>query len=235
MSSPRKSSLDEIRARFDADVERFSNLATGQTATIDAAVCMDLVARAAAACSPKAVRALDVGCGAGNYSLKLREFLPQVRVTLVDLSQPMIDRACQRLGPAVDSFHNSDIRDLDFAPGSFDVILAAAVLHHLRTPQDWEQTFAKFHRWLKPSGGLWIFDLVSHEDAAVQGLMWSRYGHYLESLGGDAMREKVFLYVANEDTPTPLTYQLELLRQVGFGHIDVLHKNACFAAYGAVR
>ncbi|MGI6419673.1 MAG: hypothetical protein ACOX1P_28900 [Thermoguttaceae bacterium] len=31
-----KSTVDEIRQRFDADVERFSNLETGQSATIDA-------------------------------------------------------------------------------------------------------------------------------------------------------------------------------------------------------
>jgi tRNA (cmo5U34)-methyltransferase len=38
MISPleQKSSLDEIKARFDNDVERFSNLDTGQTATINA-------------------------------------------------------------------------------------------------------------------------------------------------------------------------------------------------------
>ena len=32
----KKSTVDEIRERFDNDVERFSNLATGQSATIDA-------------------------------------------------------------------------------------------------------------------------------------------------------------------------------------------------------
>src|SRR5687768_11443821 len=31
-----KSTVDEIRRRFDADVERFSNLETGQSATLDA-------------------------------------------------------------------------------------------------------------------------------------------------------------------------------------------------------
>jgi glycerol uptake facilitator-like aquaporin len=31
-----KSTVDEIRQRFDADVERFSNLDTGQSATVDA-------------------------------------------------------------------------------------------------------------------------------------------------------------------------------------------------------
>jgi hypothetical protein len=36
MSWEHKSTLEEIRQRFDADVERFSNLETGQVATIDA-------------------------------------------------------------------------------------------------------------------------------------------------------------------------------------------------------
>lgn len=66
-----KSSVDEIRRRFDADVERFSNLQTGQSATVDAPLAMSLVAEAAAAVTPHARHVLDVGCGAGNYTLKL--------------------------------------------------------------------------------------------------------------------------------------------------------------------
>ena len=64
-----KSSVDEIRARFDADVERFSNLETGQKATIDAPLAMELITMAAAACNPGAKAVLDIGCGAGNNTL----------------------------------------------------------------------------------------------------------------------------------------------------------------------
>ena len=235
MTSGPKSSVGEIRARFDADVERFSNLETGQAATVDAQLCMELVSRAAAAAHPGATRVLDVGCGAGNYSLKLLESLPAARFTLVDLSTPMIDRARRRLGGSVDAAVASDLRDLDFADGSFDIILAAAVLHHLRTPQEWETTFKRFHRWLAPTGGVWVFDLVTHESGAVHGMMWARYGAYLEGLGGSDYRDRVFAYIDREDTPTTLTYQIELLRRTGFDRIDVLHKNSCFAAYGAVK
>lgn len=45
---PKKSTIDEIRARFDADVERFSNLATGQISTVDAPLAMELISCAAA-------------------------------------------------------------------------------------------------------------------------------------------------------------------------------------------
>src|SRR5215475_3324603 len=95
-----KSSVDEIRRRFDADVERFSNLETGQSATIDAPLAMALVARAAAATTAHARHVLDVGCGAGNYTLKLLEQIPNLDVTLIDLSRPMLDRATERVGRA---------------------------------------------------------------------------------------------------------------------------------------
>ena len=75
-----KSTVNEIRQRFDADVERFSNLETGQSATVDAPLAMALVAHAAAT-TPQARHVLGVGCGAGNYTLKLLERLPNLDVT----------------------------------------------------------------------------------------------------------------------------------------------------------
>ena len=35
--------------------------------------------------------------------------------------------------------------------------------------------------------------------------------------------------------PRSLTYQLDLLRRVGFARTEVLHKNGCFAAFGGIR
>jgi tRNA (cmo5U34)-methyltransferase len=233
-----KSTVDEIRARFDRDVERFANLETGQSATVDAPVAMELVTEAAAVCTPDATRLLDVGCGAGNYSLKMLERLPGLRVTLVDLSRPMIARAEERLraaGCRECTAIEGDIRDVELGAGQFDIILAAAVLHHLREDAQWEAVFGKFHRALSPGGSLWIFDLIKGANAALHGLIWRRYGEYLSRLKDERYRDEVFAYIDKEDTPRPLAYQLDLLRQVGFQNIDVLHKNVCFAAFGGIK
>jgi len=88
-----KSTVEEIRQRFDNEVDRFSNLQTGQSATIDAPLALELVAEAAAVTTPNAIRLLDVGCGAGNYTLKVLSRLPNLDVTLVDLSGPMLAKA----------------------------------------------------------------------------------------------------------------------------------------------
>jgi tRNA (cmo5U34)-methyltransferase len=233
-----KSTVDEIRARFDADVERFSNLETGQSATVDAPLAMNLVAQAAAATTPHARHVLDVGCGAGNYTLKLLEHLPNLDVTLIDLSQPMLGRARQRIGPATGgqiTTIQGDIREIELADNTYDIILAAAVLHHLRTDAEWLSVFATFHRALRPGGSLWVFDLVESSIPAVQRLMQQRYGEYLMQLKDESYRDHVFAYFEKEDTPRPLMYQLDLLRQVGFSQVEVLHKNVCFAAFGAIK
>src|ERR1700676_1657023 len=110
-----KSTVNEIRQRFDADVERFSNLETGQSATVDAPLAMTLVAQAAAATTPHARHVLDVGCGAGNYTLKLLEHVPNLDVTLIDLSQQMLDRARERVSRATTgriSISQGDIRQV---------------------------------------------------------------------------------------------------------------------------
>lgn len=66
-------------------------------------------------------------------------------------------------------------------------------------------------------------------------MMWNRYGNYLTGLQDEAYRDRVFAYIDKEDSPRPVTYQLDLLRRVGFGHVELLHKNSCFAAFGAIK
>jgi tRNA (cmo5U34)-methyltransferase len=233
-----KATPEQIRRRFDNDVERFSNLQTGQSATIDAPLVLDLITDAAAVTTPAARHVLDVGCGAGNYTLKLLERLPQLDATLIDLSVPMLQRARQRISAVATGTIRTlqgDIRDLPLEPNSTDIILAAAVLHHLRTDDQWESVFRKFYSCLRPGGSIWISDLIEHTAPAIQAMMWARYGDYLTGLKDEAYRDHVFEYIAHEDTPKPLMFQIDLLRRVGFTGVEILHKNSVFAAFGAVK
>jgi tRNA (cmo5U34)-methyltransferase len=237
-----KSTVEEIRRRFDSDVERFSNLTTGQTATIDAPLAMELITAAAVACNPTPRAVLDIGCGAGNNTLKLLDHLRsrgvaycQVQYDLLDLSQPMLDRASERIlatGAVEVRTIRGDFREVNLRLGHYDVILAAAVLHHLRDDADWQAAFQKIFGLLAPGASFWVTDFVAHEGNAVSRLMCDRYGDYLVQTGGSAYRDQVFAYIAQEDSPRSLTYQLDLARQSGFVELDVLHKTSCFAAFG---
>ena len=233
-----KSTVDQIRERFDNDVERFSNLETGQSSTIDAPLSLDLITTAAATVNPKATDLLDIGCGAGNYTLKLLQTLPNLNVTLVDLSLPMLERAVSRISPLTEgtlTTFQSDIRDLKLAEQQFDIIVAAAVFHHLRTDDEWENVFTKCHSALRPGGSLWISDLIHHSTPPIQTMMWERYGKYLTDLKDKQYRDHVFAYIEQEDSPRPILFQIDLLKKVGFSSVELLHKNSSFAAFGAIK
>jgi tRNA (cmo5U34)-methyltransferase len=233
-----KSTLEEIRQRFDNDVERFSQLETGQQATIDAPLVLDLIAAAAKSHLQPGDKILDIGCGAGNLTLRLLQEIPQLDCHLADLSLPMLHRAEQRVratGTQTVQIFQSDLRQLPFAENTFDAVVAGAVLHHLRDDDDWLTTFRQLHRWLKPGGRLYVSDLVHFDEPAIQEIMWARYGDYLESIGGPDYREKVFAYIDKEDSPRSLPFQIGLLRKTGFTSHDILHRNSVFACYYAVK
>ena len=232
-----KSTIEDIRNRFDTDVERFSNIDTGQQSTIDATISMELITEAAALCCPDAKNILDIGCGAGNNTIKLLKKINTFDCDLIDLSLPMLERAKNRIAKINTGsikIYQEDIRTVCLNK-EYDIILAAAVLHHLRDDSDWENVFLKLYKLTKPGGSLWITDLVSQENNNIQGLMWNKYSKYLQEIGGKEYQKNAFHYIDKEDSPRPVTYQLNLLRKVGFSQVEILHKNSCFAAFGAIK
>jgi tRNA (cmo5U34)-methyltransferase len=233
-----KSTVAEIRARFDKDVERFSNLDTGQVSTIDAKISLELTTEAAKRMVPLAENLLDIGCGAGNYTLMMLSKIKNLNCTLVDLSMPMLEKAFERVSKETNGkveFVQADIRETNLSQNQFDIILAGAALHHLRDEADWEMVFGKLFSLLKPGGCLMISDFISQESTIIQNYIREKYGDYLEEHGGKEYREKVLDYVEKEDSPRSLNFQIDLMKKVGFRNIEILHKNLCFAAFGGMK
>lgn len=118
-----KSSIEEIKNRFDTDVERFSNLESGQTSTVDAPLAMELITAAAVQSTAGIHKVLDIGCGAGNNTIKLSQYASPFDCDLVDLSLTMLDRAYERIA-AVNSGrinkYQGDFRSLDLPEQAYD-------------------------------------------------------------------------------------------------------------------
>jgi tRNA (cmo5U34)-methyltransferase len=234
----KKATNEEIRKRFDKDTERFSNLETGQQTTIDAPLTMELCTDAAKYTNPDAKDLLDIGCGAGNYTLKMLSKIPHLNCVLNDLSLPMLQKAQERISSqtyGMVTLIQDDMRNLDLPENHFDIVLAAATLHHLRDDNDWELMFRKIYKALKPGGSFWISDFIAHDSEAISRMFEEKYNRYLETLGGAEFRQKVMDYVRYEDTPRSVNFQLALLAKVGFRSIEILHKNSSFAAFGGIK
>ena len=239
-SAAQKASVEEIRATFERPeaVEHYSDVKTGQQTAIDSALMMEVLASAAIRTTPHARDVLDIGCGAGNYTLKLLEYSAGLNCTLVDISRAMLDRAQERVrqhtSGSIRALHG-DIRELELGQKQFDLVFSGTALHHLRGEHEWEVVFQKIFDSLKAGGSCWISDFVSHEHPAIQELMFARYGSYLEAQGGSAFRERLFSFIEREDTPRSVEFQMQLLQKIGFVNVTILHKNACFAAFGGMK
>ncbi len=236
--SQRKSSPDAIRQNFDQQVERFSNLETGQTTAIDSPLCMELIARSAALFNPNAERIMDLGCGGGNYAVKVTSILPEVDCTLIDLSANMLVVAEERVAANISGkvlAIQGDYRDIPFEVNSYDIITAGTTLHHLREDQEWESVFTKVYQALKHGGTFWINDIVLGETPEIDRMMLDGW---LSMLWKQITPEEIDMYMEryeSEDTPRTLNYQLNLMKRVGFSDTIILHKHFNFAAFGAKK
>jgi len=233
-----KATNSEIEARFDQDVARFSNMDTGQATTLDAPLTMELCTAAALQVTPGATELLDIGCGAGNYTLKMLSKIPNLNCTLNDLSLPMLLKAEERVGAQTSGTVKTiqmDMRNLELGSDQYDIVLAAATLHHLRAEEEWRLMFSKIFKALKPGGSFWISDLITHDSSELNALFEQKYGEYIEGLGGPEYKQKVFDYISYEDTPRSINFQFRIMSECGFRNLEVLHKNLCFAAFGGVK
>lgn len=93
-------------------------------------------------------RVLDAGCGTGYLAAGLRRARPAVPVVGSDLSTGMLESArAAGAGPLV----QADATRLPFATGSFDLVVARGVLHHL---PDVPAALREWRRVLAPGGAV---------------------------------------------------------------------------------
>ena len=94
---------------------------------------------------------LDVGSGAGQIAGHLLDFAdPEARITCIDISQPMLRRARQRLKSERPDYVVADVTSLPFANDSFDGITCGYVLEHVPDPA---LGLSELARVLRAAGG----------------------------------------------------------------------------------
>ncbi|MET8278921.1 class I SAM-dependent methyltransferase [Micromonospora sp. NPDC005174] len=107
-------------------------------------------------------RCLDIGAGAGSMTKWLAARVPQGSVLAVDVNTDGLDDV--RV-PGV-TVRQGDIETEQFAPGSFDFILARGVFSVLKSP---DELLSRAVRWLAPGGWVLVEDFyfMPAEDAAT--------------------------------------------------------------------
>ncbi len=107
-----------------------------------------------------AYEVLDLGCGSGQLALPVSSMVKSV--TGVDISPRMIELLKSKLtqnGIGNVKTMTASIQELNFAQGSFDLILSNYALHHLSDDQKQWVVKQGFH-WLKPNGRMVFGDMM---------------------------------------------------------------------------
>ncbi|MEU8706416.1 methyltransferase domain-containing protein [Streptomyces sp. NPDC048565] len=162
---------------------------------------------------------LDVGCGPGTITADLAALVAPGRVTAVDSSGGILERAARNAAErGVDNveFATADVHSLDFPDDSFDVVHAHQVLQHVSDPV---QALREMRRVCRPGG------IVAARDSDYGAMAW-----YPEVPG---LPEWLELYHrvarANGGEPDAGRRLLSWARQAGFTDINPTAAAWCFA------
>jgi SAM-dependent methyltransferase len=115
------------------------------------------------------IRMLEIGCSQGDL-LQAVQGDPRFEARGLDFADPPLAHA-RSLGLRVDK---GDLRSMNFADASFDLIVALHVLEHVH---DLDATFREIRRVLRPNGLLFaVCPCVTHIKARWAGARWKYLG-----------------------------------------------------------
>ena len=150
-------------------------------------------------------RILEVGVGTG---LSLPSYRRTNRIVGIDISEPMLDKARERVRKQnlshVETIQYGDAEQLNFADGAFDVLVAQYVVTAVPNP---ERALDEFIRVVRPGGEIILTTRIGAEGGirgAIEGFLmpvtsrlgwrtefsWDRYERWLAASPMVRLREK---------------------------------------------
>jgi tRNA (cmo5U34)-methyltransferase len=171
---------------------------------------------------------LDIGAGTGLLSALLLQRYPDASLTLLDISDQMLNVAHERFSGNPDVRYitcDYSIRDLG---GPYDLVCSALSIHHL-LHEDKQALFRRVYGALNPGGVFVNADQAAGETPALD----REYMHYWDGfirngpLGTDEQAE-ILKRRASLDRNAKLSVQLGWLNNCGFVGVDVVYRNRIF-------
>ena len=103
---------------------------------------------------------LEIGAGVGAMSAQMLTVFPKFRMVATDYDTELVGMAEQVLAGfgRRASVQRADAAQLPFPDGRFDLVLSAAMLHHVI---EWDKALAEAVRVLRPGGMLIGYDMLN--------------------------------------------------------------------------
>ncbi|MBA2941532.1 class I SAM-dependent methyltransferase [Paenibacillus sp. CGMCC 1.16610] len=212
---------NQLITKFDEVAEKYDGQRRKLIPCFD-----DFYGTATSLVQPRAAepRILDLGAGTGLLSSYILGQYPDAKVTLIDLSQGMLDIAKLRFG---EMNANLTIQAGDYtafeSDEPFDCVVSALSIHHLED-QAKQNLYERIFKLLKPGGIFVNADQVLGRSPFLDHLYRADWEAKIEAT--DLTREA--LQAAYErtklDKMAPLDQQLAWLKASGFADVDCVYK-----------
>lgn len=179
-------------------------------------------------------RALELGCGTGEFASAFLQNHPEADYVAVEFSRNMRELASRRLAP-----YRTRIRLLDqdlngsLPEGPFDLVVSFFAIHHVENKRQLvKDVFASL-----ASGGLFLYaDITIAPDPGLEQSFLDGWVAFMRTAGLEPERIPYVLADHHEhDIAVPSSTQLSYLRAAGFAPAEVIWSWEKFAVFYAAK
>lgn len=166
---------------------------------------------------------LDIGAGTGIFSSFVKEKYPNARMTLIDLSEKMMDVAKERFNHYEDiQYVVSDYTEYEFKQ-KFDLIISSLSIHHLSDEE--KRKLYKTSFSLLAHDGIFInADQVLGSTPCIEKLYKNDWKNKIEQSGLSKEEIEAAYDRTNLDQMATLEEQIGWLKESGFVDVDCIYK-----------
>jgi tRNA (cmo5U34)-methyltransferase len=217
--------MEQIKKAFDAIATEYDSL---REFVIPDLLQFYTIAVWAAESSAPEPSILDIGAGTGLLSALILQKFPGAQMTLLDISENMLDIARRRFAGRKDiTYIVSDYRQ-GIPVGPYDLVCSALSIHHL-TLEDKRYLFGRIFSALKPDG---LFVNADQADGDTPYFRKRFLEYWDEFINNGPMNDVEHAEIIRRrdtlDRNEKLSVQLHWLQESGFSDVDVVYRNRTF-------
>jgi len=173
---------------------------------------------------------LDLGAGTGLLTAFIISAFPNATVTLMDLSEKMLEKAQERF--SLNKRVNFLVWDYSHStlPEEYNLIVSAMSIHHL-SDNEKKSLYQRVFDALKREGAFINADLVKGETDQVEQKYQDTWMNWIKEAGLSKNELLKIIDRMRYDRPSSLNIQLQWLKEIGFSNVDCYYKYFNFAVY----
>lgn len=226
--------MKDVQEHFDSEAEAYDSLIL--TLIPNYSEMTDVLVNSIPFNEKKTFKVLDLGCGTGNISKKIKERFPNSKIHCVDLAENMLKIAQKKLSNYSDiAYETGDFQNISLK-SDYEVIVSSLAMHHLKTDQDKKDVYQKVYESLSSGGVFYNADVVLGATDYLQNLYIEKWKEFMALNHSHKEIENKWMPThRREDKPAKIIDHIQWLQEAGFKQVDVVWKYYNYGVYGGLK